>query len=443
MALNQYITRQEVLNGYSAAFYINAFLLKYADKTLVDRTAEWDVPVFGNGATIQVRKYPVAPVTLVDVSTINGALTKVQQTVQQRTVNVTISQFCYSLFEISTINQKLSLNGRAVDDETINAAVMPLVFQVQKHLYDNLILNANILANSPTTTMNTQNSLGNIQVIATSNNMPMDACLMLSNNAVNDLRSHFGTYLNSKVSSPALSNKLDGLGIFSEIAGDNVVKQWVTGTANTSTVTPVLSVAAVDGDTGLTIDFTVANAGLTIIVGDPLTFDSATVFAVARGTYQVIDQTVNQASLIAADAAGVNPDFTPAVLDANGIIITPGFYTVPAGGVVSITVGQTIQTAGNFQTIQAPSAIIPIGTPIKFYADHVASFMVARSGINFASPRIRQIENATNVYSTYEDVNLRYSTQGNLQTETNFKQLASMWGSGYDNFYLIRNMSSN
>jgi len=441
---NQYITRQEVLNGYSAAFMLNLFILKYADKTLVNRTAEWDLPIYGNGATIQVRKYPITPVTRVNIATLNGPLTKTIQNVEQETVDVTVDQFLYSAFQINAVNEKLFLNGRAADDETMHAAVKPAAHQVNKDLYEGLILNANILALSPSTTLNTQKTLGSINVVAHHNNMPAGRCLMVSPTAINDLTTHFGTYLNSKASSPALENRLPGFGYFSEIGGDNVVEEFITGTANTNTGTTTLSVAAVNDDVTLTIDFTVATGvGLTIGVGDPLSLDSATVQAVARASFQNIPRTIQLPSFIAADAPASNPDFTPAVKDANGITITRGFYTVPVTGIVTVSLSQKVATSGNFQTISAPSAIVPIGTPVRFYDNHVVSFMISESGINFASPRIKRIENATNLYSRHEEIDMRFATQGNLLTETNTKELAMMWGKGYDSFYLIRVMSNN
>jgi len=445
MALNSFVTRQEVLNAMNAAFQPRAFLLDYANKTLVDRTTAYNIPTYGNGQTIKVRKRSVTRGVTTNISLLNGPMTKTIQPIEQETIDLTVDTFYNATFQLNAVNQKLFLNGEAANVETVDAAANDLVFRVQKYLYDHLILSSNILALSPASSLNTQDALGQIGVVAKSNNMPEDACLMVSNTALNNLSSHFGVYLNQNASTPALKNTLPGFGLFSEIKSDNVVENYVTGTAINSTVTPVLSVAAVNGDTALTIDFTAANAGLTIIVGDPLTATAADVFSIARGTYQRISQSVNRPSFIAADipAGTVNADFTPPVIDVFGNIVTKGFYTVPVGGVVTISIGQTVATSGNFQTIEGPAATIPIGTPITFYDDHVASFMVARTGISFASPRIVEIENATNTYSTHNDLSLRFATQGSLLTETNQKEIAAIWGQGMDNFYLIRVMSNN
>ncbi len=446
MSLNTYVTRQEVLDGMNAMFQVRVGLLDYANKTLVNRTQMWDLPKYGNGQTIQVRKRVVTRGTLTDIATLNGAFTKTLQFVEQETIDVTVDSFYNSFFELNAVNQKLFLNGESANDNTVYAATNDLVFKTQKYLYDRLILNANILALSPATSLNNQTTLGQIHTVSIQNNMPQKACLMISNTAAKSLQSHFGAYLNDKASTPALTNRIPPVGYFSEIFSDNVVTRFDGGTANASNGVATLSIAAVNGDTTLTIDNLLV--GNTIIVGAAITLNSPTVSAMARGTYQVINQDINQPSFIAQDAPATNPNFTPAVKDANGIIITPGFYTVPGGGVLTVTIqaggnGSKVATSGNFQTIQAPGASIPIGTPVVFYAPHIVSFVVADTGISFASPKITPIENATNTYSNYKDVNLRYATQGDLSTETNAKELASMWGGGFDGFYLIRVMTNN
>lgn len=436
MSLNQFTTTQEVLDAMNAAFQVRAFLLDYANTTLVNRSADWTVSDYGRGSTIQVRRRSTTRGVRTDISTLNGPMTKIIQKVEQETIDIILSEFYNATFELNAVNQKLFLNGESANKETAYAAVDNLVFNVQEFLYDNLIKNANILALSPQTSLNNQTTLGRINVIANSHNMPEKRALMISNNAFNDLAAHFGSYLNDKASTPALRNRLSGLGMFDIIAGDNVVANFETGNAFEDNSTATLAVAAPNGTTQLSVN-NMSN-GKTINVGSPITFVSSTVRSVARGTFQVISTDVTRPSLIVA-ADPTLADFTPAVGN------TPGFYTVGVAVSTQVTfkTEQAVQTSGNFQAIDAPSAIIPIGTPIRFYEDHVVSFMTSDTGISFTAPKLTPIGNATNVYSTHKDLSLRYSTQGDLLTETNVKELACIWGTGMDKAYLIRNMTAN
>ena len=68
--------------------------------------------------------------------------------------------------------------------------------------------------------------------------------------------------------------------------------------------------------------------------------------------------------------------------------------------------------------------------------------MISDTGISFAAPKLTKIENATAMYSSYNQLNFRYQMQGNLDNEVNTREIAALYGSGYDKAYLIRVMSN-
>jgi hypothetical protein len=122
---------------------------------------------------------------------------------------------------------------------------------------------------------------------------------------------------------------------------------------------------------------------------------------------------------------------------------TEGYYTVTGGGTVTIPVTTAIKTEGNFQVVDAPANVIPVGTFVDFFGDHVAGNYITKSGISFASPKLKRIDNATVKWSDGKGVSLRWASQGSLSQETNQHELACLYGAGMDEAYLIRVMSSN
>lgn len=445
MSMNQYLSRQEVLDAYNAMFQTESPYLKYANTEIVNRSQEWDLAQFGNGIRVQVRRRPTTRGTTIDPATVSGPIVKTLQYVEMETIDVDIDKFYYSQFEISSINEKFYLNGNAVTDETIKAAVDDQRYQVTGYLYEKLLLKSRILALSPSSSIGNQTSLGRIQEKSKLHNMPALGCLLTSLRAGTDIQASFGPYFNTKVSNPSLTAENPTLGYFGDLKSYHNVKLFKTGNAVSDNGSTTVATAITNGAT--TIDLENMTPGVIIRVGSPLVFNASDVRSVGRGAYNIIPTSEDQPSfIVAADAT--NPDFTagPPPGENPNFTYLPaneGFYTVPGGGALTIPVTTPIQTSGNFQVVDAPADTIAIGTPVNFFDDHVASNYITTSGISFASPRLKRIKNADVEYSEDSGVSLRWASQGDLSTDTNREELASLYGSGMDQAYLIRVMSNN
>ncbi len=430
-----YRTKQEVLDGFAAAFDVRNRFISYANTGLVDRTSAYNVPLNGVGHEIFVRRRSTTRGQVINVTGLTGAISKVKSNIEQQTISVNVNQFYYAEFDINSVEGKLFVNGKSADDETVMAATDDLHFNVNKFLYDGLIKNANILALSPSTSLSNQNTLGQVSTIANHHNMPERRCLTISQTAATDLQSHFGTYFNNKASNPALSNQSFSAGYFQDVGGDNVVTKFITGTAHTlngQTDRITVNSTVNNGDT--TVDLINDSASSkTINVGEPMTFDESNISAVARGTFQIIDRSISKPSVIIAE--GVDGQ--------NGYVAANRQYTVGAGASIVVTIEQSVDLSGNFQTVKSPNDEIEAGADLTFYDDHYVSFMLSDTGLSFAAPKLQKIENAEAMYSSYNQLNFRFQTQGDLGNEVNTNEIAALYGAGYDPAYLVRVMSNN
>ncbi|GAI42947.1 unnamed protein product, partial [marine sediment metagenome] len=201
--VNKYQNTQEVLNGMAAAFVSKNRFIDFANTGLVNHTNTYKVPVNGLGYDIEVRRRSTVKVNTLDVRGLTGGFAKTKSNIEQQVVTVSVDQFSYSEFDINTVEGVLFLNGSAATDETVYASMDSLNFTVNQHIYDGLVRNSNILALSPSTSLSNQATLGSINTVANVHNMPTRRCLTVSQTAIVDLQSHFGTYLNQKASNPS------------------------------------------------------------------------------------------------------------------------------------------------------------------------------------------------------------------------------------------------
>ena len=448
MALNLYTSRQEVLDAYNARFFVEAPYLKYANREIINRSQEWDLAEFGNGITVQVRRRPTTRGTTLDATTLNGPVTKTFQSVEMQTINVTVDTVYYAPFEINSVNEVFYLNGKAVTDETILGAVQDQQYKVTGYLYERLLLNSRILAGSPSSSLGNQTSLGRINEKATLHNMPALGCLLTSLRAGTDIQASFGPYFNTKASNPALTAENPTLGYFGDLKSYHNVKQFKTGDAVNDNGTTNVQAIITNGATSIPLQG--LTPGAIIRVGSPLEFDDSNLRSVGRGAFNIISTTEDKPSFIVASDS-TNPDFTagpPPGENANFTFLSgvEGYYTADGSGEVTIPITTPINLTGNFQNVLSTQTIanqIAVGTLVNFFADHVAGNYITDSGISWASPRLKRIMNSEVEYSDNNGISLRWSVQGDLSTDTNIHELASLYGAGFDPAYLIRVMSNN